>query len=799
MNYRFSIQLTTVSVFMLVTLVLSGMAIGLQYYFGQRQALSAARNNYTQTASAVVSRLTNLERQSADTVRLIAEFPALTDPNESITTRRLFAKALAQNPVFYGLYIGRSTGDFYELINLDASAMARKALNAGPTDQWVEVRVFDTPTGRVREFQHYDAEFNRLNTRDEPTNYDPRLRTWYRLANNENRLYQTEPYRFAQLQTPGVTLSTLLPDQRSVLGIDLLLPSLSDFLRDQGFEGRNGDAFIFQQDGQMLARTDEGPEAGPDPAALLVDMAGNGETGLQPVTIDGTPYFAYVSDIPAVNTRQPRYFGVLVSERVVNEPFLARLRVSLAVSAGLLALILPLSWAFAYPIVRPVRELAAENEKIRERRDVKVRRVRSHIVEIDELSESIINMVKTIKKQEQDQRDLLDAFIQLIAEAIDQKSPYTGGHCARVPELALQLVKSADQATTGPFKDFHVRGEEAWRELRVAAWLHDCGKVTTPEFVVDKATKLETIHNRIHEIRTRFEVLWRDAEIHYLQQCLKAPDQRAQWQEECRQRQQQLTDDFAFIAECNIGSEFMSEDKQERLQELAQTPWLRHFDDRLGLSHQEAKRFPPPPESLPVWENLLRDAPEHRIAREHSTDYMTRLGIRMNVPKDLYNRGELHNLLVSYGTLTAEERFKINEHIISTIRMLEALPFPKELSNVPRYASTHHERMDGRGYPRQLQGEELSIPERMLALADVFEALTASDRPYKTGKTLSQTLSILSSMVEEQHIDRDSFEFLLTSGLYRQYAQTYLRPEQIDAININDYLGSRSPEPTGAE
>lgn len=793
MNYRFSIQLTTVSVFMLVTVILSAMAVGLQYYFGQRQAVSAARNFYTQTASMVVTELTNLEQQSADTVRLIAQFPALTETDESSATRSLFATALGQNPVFYGLYIGQPSGNFYELINLDASAMARANLQAAPSDRWVEMRVTDTPEGRLRHFQFYNDRFELQREFSEPTDYDPRARNWYRQAVELDRLYQTEPYQFAQLQAPGLTLSTRLPDQQSVLGIDLLLPSLTAFLREQGFQGENGNAFIFQEDGQVLARTDEVNHTA-DPTSVLIGLARDQAAGLQTLELNGEPHFAYVHKIPAINTERARYFGVLVPERVVNSPFLARLKVSIAISAAVLALILPASWAFAYPIVRPVRELAIENDKIRNQGSASIQRVRSHIVEIDELSESIVAMVQTIKKQEQDQRDLLDAFIQLIAEAIDQKSPYTGAHCARVPELALQMVQAADQATTGPFRDFHVPDENAWRELRVAAWLHDCGKVTTPEFVVDKATKLETIYNRIHEIRTRFEVLWRDAEITRLNACLQDPTQNARWQRECDAQQQQLQEDFAFIAECNIGSEFMSPDKQARLEKLAKTQWLRHFDDRLGLSHLEAERYPSAPDALPVSEPLLRDAPEHVIPRERPTDYMDALGIRMDIPEALYNRGELHNLLISYGTLTPEERFKINEHIISTIRMLEALPFPAELANVPRYASTHHERMDGRGYPRRLQGDELSIPERMLALADVFEALTASDRPYKTGKTLSQTLTILASMVEEQHIDRDSFEFLLTSGLYRNYAEAYLTPEQIDPINIDDFLNSPQSE-----
>jgi HD-GYP domain-containing protein (c-di-GMP phosphodiesterase class II) len=528
------------------------------------------------------------------------------------------------------------------------------------------------------------------------------------------------------------------------------------------------------------------------PVKELISLAHNSGASrtLVPVNFAGQPHYAYVRAIQTPNAERQRFFGVLVPQSVVTEPFMHQVKVSLLVSAGLLALMLPLAWAFAYPIVRPVRELAAENDKIRDNQQSRVKRVRSNILEIDQLSESIVEMVHTIKRQEQEQRDLMDAFIEVIAQAIDQKSPYTGGHCARVPQLALMLVKAAESSDAPAFKDFSVASRDAWRELRIAGWLHDCGKVITPEYVVDKATKLETIYNRIHEIRTRFEVLWRDAEIDCLNKTLKDPAQAQRWQMERDAQRQKLQDDFAFIAACNIGGEYLDENKQMRLKQLAGITWQRHFDDRSGISDDEAQRYVDPPAELPVTEPLLQDRTDHLIKRQHSLDYIANFGITMAVPEYLYNRGELYNLLVSKGTLTTEERFKINEHIIGTIRMLEALPFPKALANVPRYASTHHEKVDGTGYPRGLKGDELSIPEHMLVLADIFEALTAADRPYKEGKTLSETLTILSRMVDDQHVDRDAFELLLTSGIYLRYAEKFMNPKQIDEVDISQYLRS---------
>ena len=385
------------------------------------------------------------------------------------------------------------------------------------------------------------------------------------------------------------------------------------------------------------------------------------------------------------------------------------------------------------------------------------------------------------------QERLMDAMIQLIAGAIDAKSPYTGGHCERVPELAIMLAREACEKQDGIYADFNFETEEQWREFSIGAWLHDCGKVITPEYVVDKATKLETIYNRIHEIRTRFEVLLRDAEIAYYKERVSGADINVA-QERFDKRKAKLIDDFAFVAECNVGGEFMSDDKLERLKNIAEETWVRHFDIQQGLSHEEAQRFQNVAVA-PAVEKLLEDKPYHIIPRQSDvTAQYEHLNFKVPVPQDLYNRGELYNLSIGRGTLTPEEHFKIKEHIMQTIAMLEALPFPAHLQRVPEYAGTHHETMIGTGYPRKLESSELSIPSRIMAIADIFEALTASDRPYKKAKTLSESIKILSFFKKDQHIDGDIFDLFLTSGVYKDYAEKFLLPEQIDHVDISQYL-----------
>ncbi|TXS89555.1 CHASE2 domain-containing protein [Parahaliea maris] len=387
------------------------------------------------------------------------------------------------------------------------------------------------------------------------------------------------------------------------------------------------------------------------------------------------------------------------------------------------------------------------------------------------------------------QKEMVDSMIQMVSGAIDAKSAYTGGHCARVPEIAIMLAEAACEVEEGPLASFSFDTEEEWREFRVGAWLHDCGKVTTPEYVVDKATKLETINNRIHEIRTRFEVLLRDARIDMLEAVLQGGDADAA-QAHFDSRATQLREEFAFVAGCNQGSEFLDEASRERLREVGQRPWQRHFDDRLGLSREELlRRTAEPAEALPAAEQLLSDKPFHRIERAHTPAQDAHHGFKMAVPEYLYNLGELHNLTVVRGTLTAEERFKINEHIVQTIVMLDRLPLPPELGRVPEYAGTHHETLAGSGYPRALTDAELSIPARIVAIADIFEALTAADRPYKDAKPLSECVAILHRFKHKQHIDPDLFDLFLTSGVYRQYAEQYLSPDQIDEVDIAAYLG----------
>lgn len=514
------------------------------------------------------------------------------------------------------------------------------------------------------------------------------------------------------------------------------------------------------------------------------------EGNLRPMTISGREYFGYASRIETAYGSN-EFLGLLVPVDLIVRPYMKKVLFSLLFTVGTLLLLIPIVWYAASIIVNPINALALESQKVKQRRYEEVSVVKSNITEIFGLSRSMVSMASSIKAYEESLKELMDSFIQLIAVAIDQKSPYTGGHCARVPVLSIMLAEAASSSADKPFSNFSFKTREEWHEFRTAAWLHDCGKVTMPEYIGDKATKLETICNRIHEVRMRFEVLLRDAEIAYWRGMAKGEDE-AVLSRTLSARQKEIEENFAFIAGCNVGGEFMDETQVDRVKKIAKETWERRLDDRLGLGHLELLRYPEKAPDLPCREPLLADRPEHIIERPEGDSVCTaKAWCDMEVPEHLYNLGEIHNLCISRGTLTPEDRYKINEHIITTITMLETLPYPENMKRIPEYAGVHHETLIGTGYPRKLKADQIGIPGRIIAIADVFEALTASDRPYKKAKTLSESIRILSFMVKDNHLDTDLFKLFLESGVYMKYAEEFLAPKQIDEVRIEEYIKDR--------
>lgn len=387
-------------------------------------------------------------------------------------------------------------------------------------------------------------------------------------------------------------------------------------------------------------------------------------------------------------------------------------------------------------------------------------------------------------------KELLDGLIMLVADAIDAKSPYTGKHCQRVPVITNMIIEEACNSTEGIYRDYNLDAD-GWEEIRIASWLHDCGKVVTPVHIIDKATKLECIYNRIHEIRMRFELLKSYADTAYWRGISAGGDSQLLAEERDRLKQK-LDEEFAFVADCNIGGEFMSDEAIARLNGIAERIWMRTLDDRLGLADFELQSHVsgnPSAGKIAVEEKLLSNKEWHIVKRENKEfEGDNPWGFTVEEPEYEYNRGELYNLSVRRGTLTDEDRYIINSHMIHTVKILSSLPFPKHMKNIVEIAASHHEKFEGGGYPRNIKAKELPLAARAMAIADIFEALTSSDRPYKKVKTLSEALYIMKEMKDDGHIDKDLFELFVRSGKPQEYANKYLLKVQQDEINIDDLL-----------
>ena len=777
-----SIRVNILTNFFLVFGLIAASLLGMQYYFSQQLAMSATHKSFVQTARQVTQHIQARDVLAKNMLYLTEFYPELTlsptDPRHRDTIER-FTINMQRSMHIYAMYIGHPNGDFFEVINMKSAAGLHAHFKAPPETRWSIIKIFDSPQGRVRQLDFLNSALQLISTRSESSEYRANERPWFQQANQSDKAVRTDPYLFSNLQQKGITFAKAINGSQAVLAIDLTLQRLNDFLYEQKFDP-SSQVVMFGRDGSIIASSDlQAPDEDIN-AFLTQALEKDQKDHLLRYKEHGEDMFAMVTTF-SHEISADTHLGIAIDADVMLKPYHEKILYSLAIALIFLILTMPLIFYTTARIVKPIKVLMRQNDKIKARKFDEVTPIKTHIAELMDLSESLVSMTKSIQAYQEAQAELMDSFIKLIADAIDAKSPYTGGHCQRVPEVAMMLAKAANAVDDGPFKDFRFDTDEAWREFETGAWLHDCGKVTTPEYVVDKATKLETIHNRIHGIRTRFEVIWRDIEIEAYGKRFNGEDEKqvSAWKQEA---QQALLDEFAFIAECNIGGEFMSREKQERIKKIAGRTWIRHFSDRLGLSDAELLQHEGIDEMpVPVVEQLLNDKPEHLVKRlDFDEEAYHKQGFKLDVPEFLYNHGEIYNLCIEKGTLTPEERFKINEHVIMSIKMLERLPYPENMEQIPEYAGTHHETMIGTGYPRRLHKEDLSIPARIMVIADVFEALTASDRPYKKGKTLSQAIKIMGFMKKDEHIDAELFDLFLSSGVHFEYAKRYLKPEQLD-------------------
>jgi len=819
---RFPFYVGISSLVVCIVLALSGLFLWVSHRESKMAAVHMADRLFTEVNAKTLLRYETALEAVAVLAGTAARMPDMavkpTSNGMAHPGFELMLGALAFHTFLHSTYTGYDDGSFIQIIAV-RDREEQRALYAAPAGTVYVLRTIavESTGATAQRWLFLDGDRRIIGERDDlDPDYDPRTRPWYVRAQGEATAFFSEPYIFSSSRVPGITCAARLVGGGAVFGADITLDRFAVSLERQKVSD-HGVLFLFDRHGRIIAHPHEDPIM-PGAGAALVFRTGE-ESGdprvhaviaafrRQPAAlldrtremeIAGAAYLVRLTPIRAAL----KFDQLLASVAPIADftGHIRRMQQRIYLFSGLVLLVvLPLALLVSRKIAGSLTRIEQESIKIRRSDFSASEPFDSSVKEIHSLITAFFLMKSKIRELLERQRKLFDDFTKLIAGAIDAKSPYTGGHCARVPVIAQLLADAACASRKPPFAGFGMQTADQRWEFEVAAWLHDCGKVTTPEYVVDKATKLETLYNRIHEIRMRFEVLLRDAEIDGYRRLLAGDLDDARRAAELAETHQAIGDDFAFVAECNIGGELMAEDKIDRLRRIARRTWVRHLDDRIGISREEAAlKNREPARPLPVMEPVLADKPEHIIPRTEADPFDGNPHqFTMTVPQDQYNLGELYNLSIRKGTLSPEDRFKINEHIVQTIIMLERLDFPDYLANVPEFAGAHHETLIGTGYPRGLKKDAMSIPARIMAIADIFEALTAADRPYKTPKSLSEALKIMSAMRDAQHIDADLFDLFLESGVYRTYADRYLDRSQIDEVDIRRYLATRDDAHVG--
>lgn len=777
---KMTIRTKILTVFLFSIAIISLSLIYSQYYFSKQVAINSTSQTLKQLSQDLKDRM---EIESEDIKNILNTQCKYIDVDEEVSfdkehsSIKFFTRVLEYEKSIHDIHISTKKGNFIAVVNMLDDKKTNLAFKSPVNTRWLIVKIVDG----IKENVFLDKNYVVLKKERSKTLRSIKDRDWYKDTINKDRITISKPYIFWNSALAGITYAKRVENTNVIMGVDYTMTELNNLIsmkKSKNIEeiyivGVDGVKYIsslskngsFNTIGKKVNKT------------ILKAIEENRINEIINYSEDKKHQLFILSKMLSDKS----YIGMRADTNKVYDLYRKNFKYTLILAFLILLFALPMVVYLANKIAEPIKLLIMENEKIKSKNFSEVKRVHTNIIEIEELSSSLYSMAQGIKEHAKQQDDLLDSIIKLIAEAIDKKSAYTGAHCERVPELAQLLLSEVSKSEQDTFKDFSMTNKDDLRSFEIAAWLHDCGKVTTPVAVIDKSVKLEIIYNRIHEIRMRFEVLWRDAQIEFLNNNIDEVT--------LKQKQKQLLEDFEFIASVNIGSEYMNQEKKDRVKKISKQVWLRNFDNKLGLGKEELARYKSSESTLPATEELLSNREEHIVKREDfDVSSYEKDGFKLDVPEHLYNYGEVYNLCIEKGTLTEEERYRINEHVIVTIKMLEKIPFPSHMKNIVEYAGTHHETLIGTGYPRKLSKRDLSIPARIMAIADIYEALTSSDRPYKENKTISEAIEILNRMANEQHIDRDLFKLFLTSGIYKTYAMKHLKKEQIDEVDIEQYL-----------
>ena len=784
-----SIRFTLIRTFIFLCFLVTTVAIGLQYYASQSIAQKSALQLFNTKALIISNNIKQKDNVINHYSTLLSKFNKLII-NQKLhpDALQLFANIMEENKSYNSISLGFKNGDLQQLIHLN-KPQNNQDLPKVESATWLLVSIAKQGDQKIRQFSYFDDTFHFISQHQETTDDNVTNLSWYKeakiLTTNKSKLFP-----LANSSSLGQTYSITIPHTKTVLAIDVTLDPFSEFVQKTNDNNQNqllDEIYLFNGTGHLLGSNQKLIELNntdklsfiPYPELTELALHQKSLNKLNSIIINDKPYYAYVAEVDDKTTINS-YLAILVPKETLLLP---SIKTSIQISALCLALLLILSWCFSSPLTNTIKALLGETKKAKSQDYTQLQHIVSRVTEIKELNSSMVEMSQIIEEYQAQQKQMTALFIKQIAQAIDDKSPYTFGHANRVPELGLMLAKASLKSDSPAFE---LANEEMLNEFSSNVWSHHYGKLTTAQQVVSKGTKLEASYNRIHEIRMRFEILWRDAEINYFKQSRANPEQNKPLKEALIKQQLQLMRDFGFVAKANLGDTEITEQDLLRLHKIGAQTWFRYFDDRLGLSSIEKLNLTGKKQKLPAQETLLSDKKEHIIKRNNITQVDS--GIKIEVADHLYNFGELYNLSIPHGTLTVEDKFEINQSIINTINLLKALPTTHKQATEIKDLSTYHPALKRVISPSKLEEKGFSITQNILLITDIFETLTSIKKPQQPVESLSNAIDILHQLAIDQIIDINLFKLFLSSGVYIKYANKFLHETQIGEVEISKYL-----------
>ena len=773
-----SIRFTLVKAILLSGLLVVTIAVALQYYFNQDLAYKSTFQAYNTESNLLKSMVKQNEKIATNYISLLADLNNLTIAQK--INPALFptlANVLEKNDAYSSIYLGFPNGEIQQFIDLDKSDNTQLQIPNIDSARWLLISNTYLGKRNIRHFSYFDQSLTLIREREEYKN-DPEKYAWYKNALSAQQSAGSSAIKPASIVE---SYSTTVPDTKALLAINMNSSYLSEMLATRAEQQQSNifhTVYLFKANGDVLGSNQPMNKGDmqavvPAPVRELTQQTDR-LNKLDSISIKKTAYYAYVTKMDA----QENYLAILVPKETLLS---SNIQTLIQVGIGSFVLLLLFSWLFSSSLTLKLRSLVLMVEEAKVMRFQKLKATSTDITELQSLNDLMIEISQSIKKYQTKQKQQIESFIKLTAQAIDHKSPYTLGHANRVPELAWTLIKAAEASEAPPFKDFKFTDKEKQQAFRITAALHSYDKLTTSQTVVSKSSKLEATYNRIHEIRMRFEILWRDAEINYYQESRDNPEQNKPLKEALIKQQLQLMRDFEFIANANIGDSPMTEQDIQRLHEIGAQTWLRYFDDRLGLSLIEKLNLSTNKQRLPAQEYILSDKPEHK-------NNNTNLSSERKTVEALYNIGELYNLSIPEGTLTAEDKQQLNEYILTTSSLLDDMPIMAEQESIPQDLSAYHPALSDAVYPVNSANKKLSIPENILGISYIFEALTSINNPQQKIETLSSALNTMHQLAVDKRIDMQLFKLFLGSGIYMKFAKKFLYSQQIDQVDIRQYL-----------